>query len=56
MKIIILLFAFTFGFGVSVKKQASDIKELKSRAEINEYKTYPNLLPVVEVVAERSKS
>lgn len=53
MKIIILLFAFVLGFGASVKKQASDIKELKTRAELNEYKTYPNLLPVVEVVANR---
>ena len=54
MKIIILLFAFVLGFGVSVKKQADDIKDLKTRAEVNEYKTYPNLLPVVEIVADRS--
>ena len=54
MKIIILLFVFVLGFGASVKKQADDIKDLKVRAEINEYKTYPNLLPVVEIVADRS--
>lgn len=54
MKIIILLIAFVLGFGVSVQKQADDIKQIKTRSEINEYKTLPNLLPLVEIVAERS--
>lgn len=53
MKIIILLLAFVFGLGANLKKQANDIKELKTRAEINDYRTYPNLLPEVEIVAER---
>ncbi|MEJ8803770.1 hypothetical protein [Pontibacter sp. H249] len=54
MKIVLLIFAFIFGLGASVKKQANDIKELHVRAEINEFKSYPNLLPVVEIVADRS--
>ncbi|MFD2514145.1 hypothetical protein ACFSRY_09730 [Pontibacter locisalis] len=54
MKIIILLFALVFGFGATVKKSSDDLKEIKVRAELNEYKTYPNLLPEVEIVAERS--
>lgn len=52
MKILILLFAFTFGFGASVKKSADDLKEISKRNEIKQYNKYPNLLPVVEVVAE----
>lgn len=54
MKIIILLFAFMIGVGASIKKQADDIEDLKARAELNEFKTYPNLLPEVEIIAERS--
>ncbi|WP_299817930.1 hypothetical protein [uncultured Pontibacter sp.] len=53
MKIIILLFVFVIGFGASVKKQANDIKELNKRAELNEFRAHPNLLPVVEIVADR---
>lgn len=55
MKIIILLLAFVFGFGATVKKSGDDIKELKKRAEVREYNHYPNLLPEVEIVAEQSK-
>ena len=53
MKIIVLLFAFLFGFGATVKKSADDMKKMQQRAELNEYKTYPNLLPEVEIVAEK---
>jgi uncharacterized membrane protein len=53
MKIIILLFVFIFGFGATVKKSAEDLKELQARAELNQYQDYPNLLPEVEIVAER---
>ena len=53
MKIIVLLFAFLFGFGATVKKSADDMKAMQERAELNEYKTYPNLLPEVEIVAEK---
>ncbi|MCJ8165427.1 hypothetical protein MKJ04_11285 [Pontibacter sp. E15-1] len=53
MKIIILLFAFAFGFGASVKKSADDLKEIAERNEIREYQQYPNMLPEVEIVAER---
>ncbi|WP_439880032.1 hypothetical protein ACSX1A_12780 [Pontibacter sp. MBLB2868] len=53
MKIIILLFAFVFGFGATVKKSADDMKKIQTRTEINEYKDYPNLLPEVEIVAEK---
>lgn len=52
MKLIILLLALVSGFGATVKKSADDLKELNQRKELNEYKHYPNLLPVVEIVAE----
>ncbi|WP_439880662.1 hypothetical protein ACSX1A_16085 [Pontibacter sp. MBLB2868] len=54
MKIIILLLAFVFGFGATVKRSSDDIKKIKTRTEINQYKTYPNLLPEVEIVAHKS--
>lgn len=54
MKILILIFAFIMSLGIGVKQQVDDIKELKTRAEMNEFKSYPNLLPVVEIVAERN--
>lgn len=53
MKIIILLFAFVFGFGATVKKSADDLKEMKARTELSEYKNYPNMLPEVEIVAPK---
>ena len=53
MKIIVLLFALTMGFGATVKKSADDKKEMQKRAELQEYKQYPNLLPEVEIVAEK---
>ncbi|MDX5422365.1 MAG: hypothetical protein LPK14_08940 [Hymenobacteraceae bacterium] len=54
MKIIILLFAFVFGFGATVKRTASEMEEMNKRMELNEYKHHPNMLPEVEIVAERS--
>lgn len=53
MKIIILLFAIALALGVTLKKSASDIKEISIRKELNTYKQHGNLLPVVEVVAPR---
>jgi hypothetical protein len=52
MKIIILLSAIMFGFGANVKKSADDLREISKRQELNQYK-YANMLPMVEVVAER---
>ncbi|MHA6249490.1 hypothetical protein ACXYMU_16220 [Pontibacter sp. CAU 1760] len=51
MKIIILLFAFSFGIGASVKKSADDLKEIAERNEMKSLQVYPNLLPEVEIVA-----
>jgi hypothetical protein len=55
MKIIILLFAFVFGFGATVKKSSDDLREIKSRIEINDYRNYPNLLPEVKIVASKKQ-
>ena len=54
MKIVILLFAFVFGFGANVKKSVDDVREISQRNEMRTYQNYPNLLPVVEITAERS--
>jgi hypothetical protein len=54
MKILILLIALVLGFGATIKRSASDLKEISQRTEINSYKSYPNLLPEVEIVAPRS--
>ena len=54
MKIVILLFAFVFGFGANVKKSADDLREISRRNQVKQYQHYPNLLPEVEIVAERS--
>lgn len=53
MKIVLLLVAFLFSVGFSIKQVASDKKQLSARQELNAYKSQPNLLPVVEVVANR---
>lgn len=59
MKIMILLTAFSFGFGANVKKSADDLKAISVRTEMkqsqNELKRFqhhPNMLPEVEVIAE----
>ncbi|WP_276498561.1 hypothetical protein [Pontibacter litorisediminis] len=54
MKIVILIFAFLLAIGATIKKSASETKEISERLELNQYKSYPNLLPVVEVVANRA--
>lgn len=54
MKIVILLFAIVIGFGATVKKSASDMKEISTRQVLSEYKHQGSMLPVVEVVAPRS--
>ncbi|RAU84370.1 hypothetical protein [Pontibacter arcticus] len=53
MKLIILLLSLVTGFGATVKKSSDDMKALKAKIELNQYSQYPNLLPVVEVVAPR---
>lgn len=53
MKILILLFGLTAGFGVAGKKTADDLKELNYRNEIKALEQYPNLLPEVVVTAPR---
>lgn len=54
MKLIILLFAIVLAFGATVKKSASDMKEISTRKVLNEYKNHGNMLPVVEITAVRS--
>ncbi|HEY4651003.1 MAG TPA: hypothetical protein VIG72_06290 [Pontibacter sp.] len=54
MKIIALLLALMLGFGFIFKKSTIDRKETSFQLELNQYKSYPNLLPVVEVVGHKS--
>lgn len=54
MKLIALLLALLLGLGANFKKTANDRKEITFQHELNQYKSYPNLLPVVEVVGHRS--
>lgn len=51
MKMIILLFVFILSVGATCKRGGDEIKEIQLRQELNELKAYPNVLPVVEVVA-----
>ncbi|WP_461489084.1 hypothetical protein [Pontibacter sp. HJ8] len=57
MKIIILLFALVIGFGATCKKTADDVNttasKYKKQQELREFRTYPNLLPEVMVLAPR---
>mgnify|MGYP003576507591 FL=1 len=53
MKILILLFGLTAGFGAVGKKTASDIEEIKHRQELRELERYPNLLPEVVITISR---
>lgn len=52
MKLLILLFAFTFGFGATVKKSVDDKKALQKRLEVKSFVDYPNLLPEVEITSK----
>lgn len=54
MKIVILIFVILLAVGATIKKSASDTKQISERLELNEYKSHPNLLPVVEIVATRA--
>ena len=54
MKIIALLLALVLGLGANFKKTADDRKEISFQHELNQYKSYPNMLPVVEVIGHRS--
>ena len=51
MKLIILLIAIVLGFGATVKKSVDDVKAISFKYELNKYRTYPNLLPEVKIVA-----
>lgn len=51
MKIVIVILAMMTGMGASIKKSASDMKQIQARHELRSYETYPNLLPEVEIVA-----
>jgi len=51
MKIIVLLLALFVAFGFAVKQAAQSMKEIAIEQEIKQLDQYPNLLPVVEVVA-----
>lgn len=57
MKIIILLFALVIGFGATGKKTADDVSttaaKYKKQQELREFRSHPNLLPEVMVVAPR---
>ena len=54
MKLLALLLALLLGLGANIKKTAEDRKEISFQLELNQYKSYPNLLPVVEVVGHKS--
>ncbi|WP_242921963.1 hypothetical protein [Pontibacter liquoris] len=51
MKLIILLIVIILGFGATVKRSASDLKEISMKHELSKYSNYPNLLPEVKIVA-----
>lgn len=54
MKIIILLFAFTFGIGAAGKNTCKEIKRVSERRVMNSLSDYPNLLPIIEITASRT--
>jgi len=54
MKIVILIFVFLLAIGATIKQSASETKEISERLELNKFKSHPNLLPVVEVVANQA--
>ena len=54
MKIVILIFAFLLAIGATIKQSTSETKEISERLELNKFRSHPNLLPVVEVVANRA--
>jgi len=54
MKIIALLLALLLGVGYSMKQTANEHKEISFQSELNQYKSQPNLLPVVTIVAQKS--
>ncbi len=54
MKIVALIIVLLLGLGVTVKKSCDDKKEISFQNELNQYKSQPNMLPVVEVVHYRS--
>ena len=54
MKIIALLLALLLGVGNGMKETAATQKEISFQNELNQFKSYPNLLPVAEIVAPQS--
>ena len=51
MKIIVLLLALVVAFAWGIKEYADDAQEITIQQEIKQLESYPNLLPMVEVVA-----
>ncbi|MCX2740700.1 hypothetical protein [Pontibacter anaerobius] len=54
MKIVILIFVILLAVGATIKNSANETKKISERLELNKYKSQPNLLPVVEIVATRA--
>ncbi|MBB6609754.1 hypothetical protein H7F15_01775 [Pontibacter sp. Tf4] len=54
MKIIVLLLAFAFASAFAFKKAADDVRNIAAQQELKQLEKYPNLLPVVDVVATRT--
>ncbi|WP_276498562.1 hypothetical protein [Pontibacter litorisediminis] len=55
MKIVIVILALMTGMGATIKQSAKEMEQVKNRLELNEYRNYPNLLPVVEITAPALK-
>ena len=51
MKIIVLLLALFIAIGFAGKQAAENAKEMAIQQEIKQLESYPNLLPIAEVVA-----
>lgn len=54
MRLVLLLLALLVCFGLTCRQTAKDMKRIVIEKELKEYQKLPNVLPVVEVVAERS--
>lgn len=54
MRLILLFLTLIVCFGLICRQTAKDIKRIGIEEELKEYQKLPNVLPVVEVIAERS--
>lgn len=54
MKILTLMLALVLGLGANFKKTANDRKEISFQHELNQFRSHPNMLPVIEVIGHRS--